>query len=127
MTTDVHEDYPYLEELLADGYVVIGKRYYFPDDRPKFMRLELVAADLTCLHKMRPWKQYDPQGRVVREQLGYCTLDRGHLMARHSTSTFYCDACGKTRINPPAHADEDVCICFLCMRKQTDYAYGMEP
>lgn len=70
---------------------------------------EYVHPDRTCCKPMRG-------GKV-------CLLDKGHKSKRHTSSVYYCDACGKSRPNPPyktqqviihGEVDDVFHYCFIC-------------
>lgn len=47
---------------------------------------------------------------------GQCAMDDKHR-GRHTTVAFYCDGCGKMRRGRPVQEDQDVAICFMCVRE----------
>lgn len=87
-------------------YVVIGTSMHEYDGL-RYERTILADRKTTCLHELRS---------------GYCTMDKGHK-GRHSTVTFGCDGCGKTRRGQPYRSNEEVAMCFMCCLESDRY-YG---
>lgn len=108
---NVHETT--VPEYLAKGYVAVSDRTYQAADRPEFRRVWLANPATTCLHQMREWTN-GPE-----HHHGLCTLDVGHR-GRHSTVSFYCDGCHKTRRGEPTIEDRDqgIAFCWMCVNRK---------
>lgn len=97
---------------LARGYVTVAHHTYEAcGDKPEFRRVWLADPKVTCLHQMRPWTVGSDHHH------GLCTLDYGHR-GRHTTVSFYCDGCHKTRRGQPAQRHEDAVFCWMCVNRK---------
>lgn len=73
------------------------------------------------------WAEYvDPERTCCKPMRGgsICLLDKDHKSKRHSSSVYYCEACGKARPNPPyktqqvivyGEVDDIFHFCFMCV------------
>jgi hypothetical protein len=117
---NVHESQ--VEELLAEGYVVVHTEHYenVRDERTgnvlaSFTRVDMMRAEDTCLHDMG-------HGDV-------CVLAKGHRGKKHGWwgNTYWCDGTHKARVRGTPHVyDEDVSLCWFCaMRDRHAYIDAM--
>lgn len=88
-------------------YVILSTSVHTDYSGLRYERTTLADRETTCLHELRS---------------GPCTMDKGHR-GRHTTVSFGCDGCGKSRRGHPYRSNEEVAMCFMCCLESDRY-YG---